>query len=135
MARIEKAKAAAPETAQDAVELHDPYQDLQEPEAAAESAETPLEGCGEIVSPEDEVELLGCQDGEDPDPPIEYAVSADPGLNLREAPGKAAPLITELPRGVGVRPTGVTQGTWCEVTTGRLAGWVLGEFLEPLWND
>lgn len=51
------------------------------------------------------------------------------------AADKAAPIITELPRGIGVCPTGVTQGAWCEVTTGRLTGWVMGKFLEPLWND
>ena len=151
MAGTRKTKAAAPKAAQDAAELHDPYQDLQGPEAVQEAQEVqemcrdirehamPPEGAlaspGEIIGPEDESELLGCQDGEEPDPPVEYAVAADPGLNLREEPSKAAPIIAELPRGVGVRPTGVTQGAWCEVVTGRLTGWVMGEFLEPLWDD
>lgn len=121
MGRTKKNAAAAPE-------------DVQEPGTVPEGVEAPPEGCGKIIGPEDEAELLGCQDEPPDDPPSQYAVTASPGLNLREEPSKAAPIITELPHGVGLFPTGVTQGAWCEVTTGRLTGWVLGEFLEPLWD-
>lgn len=73
--------------------------------------------------------------GEDEvDLPVQYSVAASPGLNLREGPSKAAPIIARLPRGVGLFPTGMTQDDWCEVTTGRLTGWVMSEFLEPLWD-
>lgn len=101
--------------------------------------EAPPEGCGEIIGPEDEAELLGCQ-GEPPnDSPFQYAVTAEGGLNLREAPNLDAPILAVLPRGVGVFDTGLSQGPWLEVITGRLAGWVLSEHLEPLsmleWHD
>lgn len=111
----------------DTEDVPDPIQGIIAPEGTSD----PIQ---ETIGPEDEAELLGCQDGDGPDLPVQYAVAADPGLNLREGPSKAAPIITELPCGVGLFPTGVTQGAWCEVTTGRLTGWVMGEFLEPLWN-
>ena len=68
------------------------------------------------------------------DGPLEYAVTGCGYLNLREGPGLEAPIITELPRGVGVVDTGKTQGEWWQVTTGFLTGWVMGRYLEPVWS-
>lgn len=153
MAKAKKTAVKAPEAVQDAPELQDAFQDIQEPDAIPEGAEAPVDGAGEALEPAQRASfgsaerpprqspaagvegLLGCQDDPDPEPeaPIQYAVTADPGLNLREGPSKAAPVITELPRGIGVFPTGVTQGEWTEVSTGRLTGWVMRKFLEPLW--
>lgn len=134
MAKTKKTAAAASEAAQSAPELQDAYQDLREPEAIPVGVEAPPVSAGEIIGPEDVEDLLGCQDGEEQEPytpPVQYVVTADPGLNLREGPSKATPIIVELPHGVGVFPTGVVQGPWMEVATGRLTGWVLAEFLEP----
>lgn len=89
-----------------------------------------------VIGPADETELPGSQDEEfrEPEGSIQYAVAANPGLNLREEPSKAASIIVELPYGVGLFATGLTHGPWWEVATGSLKGWVLAEFLEPLWN-
>lgn len=91
----------------------------------------------EIIGPEDEAELMGCQDAEEgfqPDAPLEYAVTGCALLNLREAPSLDAPIIVALPRGVGVSNTGQVQGPWWEVATGKLRGWVLDQYLEPVWS-
>lgn len=64
--------------------------------------------------------------------PLEYVVIAAHGLNLRQRPSPNAPIITVLPCGVGVY-TGLVQNGWMEVSTGKLAGWVKAEYLEPLW--
>lgn len=103
----------------------------------------------ETIGPENPAELLGCQDAQpeaEPDAnpqapadlpgdaPLEYAVTGCDRLNLRERPGLDAPVIVELPRGVGVCDTGRTDGDWWKVTTGRLAGWVMATYLEPVWS-
>lgn len=88
------------------------------------------------IGPADEMEMLECQSEEFRKPEIsaQYAVAANLGLNLREKPSKAAPIVVELPFGVGLFVTGMTQGPWWEVTTGNLKGWVLAEYLKPVWN-
>ena len=101
----------------------------------------------ETVGPEDPAELLGCQDEEaqedanpqapadlPPDAPLEYAVAGCDALNLRKSPGLDSPVIAVLPRGAGVSDTGRVQNDWWEVVTGRLTGWVLAEYLEPVWS-
>ena len=100
------------------------------PQEAAESAGK------DQLSPDSEAALD--EQGREPetrtDGPLEYAVTGCSCLNLREGPGLEAPIITELPRGVGVADTGKTQGEWWQVTTGFLTGWVMGRYLEPVWS-
>lgn len=97
---------------------------------AAESAGNDQLGPGsEAEEKEQEGEPEDQTDG-----PLEYAVTGCGYLNLREGPGLEAPIITELPRGVGVVDTGKTQGEWWQVTTGFLTGWVMGRYLEPVWS-
>lgn len=128
MGRTKKDAAAANEAAQDVREARE----ASRVDAVPAGAGTPPEGRRVIAGPEDEAELLGCQEGPSDDPPFQYAVTAEGGLNLREAPGFGAPILAVLPRGAGVFDTGTAQGPWMEVVTGRLAGWVLSEHLEPL---
>lgn len=119
----------------------------------AAGADTPEETQGGQAAPETgrstdsekTEEPLGFEDGADEDanpqapadfgyPPVEYAVTGCARLNLRKGPGLDEPIIVALPRGVGVSNTGETAGDWWEVTTGRLTGWVLSEYLEPVWS-
>ena len=91
-------------------------QDTQESETASEAAE----------SGQDEADLEETEF-------IEYAVTAAGGLRLREEPSLNAPVVAVLPCGVGVlgnsRPA---ENGWRQVFTGRLFGWMLDKFLEPL---
>lgn len=138
MARTKKTETAASEAVQDEPEQTGISQDTQEAEAAPVAPERQQEGIArEVIGPDSEEELLGCQDEETGDPPIvplEYAVAGCDRLNLRDGPGLNARVITELPRGVGVSDTGQRGGEWWEVVTGLLRGWVMAEYLEPVWS-
>lgn len=105
---------AVPETVQD------PYQELMEPDPVPEPAGQARETPG------------GAEDGE-PAGFIEYAVAGCRLLRLRQEPSLAAEVVATLPCGMGVmactRP--VVPG-WRQVFSGRLCGWVMDEFLEPL---
>ena len=64
---------------------------------------------------------------------IEYAVTAKGGLRLRVEPSQDAPVVAVLPCGVGVLgKTRPAENGWRQVFTGRLFGWVMDKFLEPL---
>lgn len=140
MARTKKTKTAAAEAAQKVQEAQaepqdirgaetvstapeiaqDPYQDLMEPDPAPGPAEEAREGPG---GAEDEEQAAF----------VDYAVAKCDWLRLRQEPSLDAPVVTKLPRGVGVlgfnRPA---EDGWRQVFTGRLSGWVKDEFLEPL---
>lgn len=70
--------------------------------------------------------------------PVEVAVAADAGLNLREAADLGAPVVAVLPKGVGVFVDPAQLGEsgsipeWLQVTTGKLSGFVVSRFLETL---
>ncbi len=136
MESTEKNTASAPGPAQETQKPQEVSQSIQEPEAAPGAAGRPQKGgaAQEIIGPESEMELLGCQEETFGDPPLEYAVAGCDLLNLRERPGLDARIITSLPRGVGVSDTGQKQGDWWEVATGRLIGWALSAYLEPVWS-
>ena len=152
MAKTKKTEAAVPETAPELEIPQDPYQELMEPDpveepetveaAVPETApelEIPQDPYQELMEPDpiEEPETVETAP-EEPEPvetaPIEYAVTGCDYLNLREAPSLDAPVIVRLPRGVGVSDTGEIQGEWCEVATGRLTGWVMAQYLEPVWS-
>ncbi|MBD5098296.1 MAG: SH3 domain-containing protein [Clostridiales bacterium] len=64
---------------------------------------------------------------------IDYAVAGCKRLRLRAEPSPDAPIITELPCGVGVLGSASpAENGWRQVFTGRLFGWVKDEFLERL---
>lgn len=100
--------------------VQDPYEELMEPDPAPEPAGQAREAPG------------GVEDGE-PAGFIEYAVAGCRWLRLRQKPSLAAEVVATLPCGMGVmactRP--VVPG-WRQVFSGRLCGWVMDEFLEPL---
>jgi uncharacterized protein YgiM (DUF1202 family) len=50
-------------------------------------------------------------------------------LNLRAAPGEAAPVLSTLPRTQAIAPTGEQQDGWVEVIWEGQMGWVLGRHL------
>lgn len=50
-------------------------------------------------------------------------------LNLRDAPGDDAPVVSTLPRTQAVAPTGEQQDGWVEVIWEGQMGWVLGRHL------
>lgn len=52
------------------------------------------------------------------------------GLNLRSAPGGA--VITTMPQGAAVYPTGNNQGDWWEVRYDTLVGWTSQQYLRPV---
>lgn len=62
----------------------------------------------------------------------EYAVTAEAGLNLRDAPGYHGSILAELPHGAGVYSYDKPVDGWLCVRTGRLEGWMLAEYLEEL---
>lgn len=62
----------------------------------------------------------------------EYSVTAEGGLRLREQPSLEAPVLAELPWGVGVFADEPPAGEWVRVTTGLLSGYMLAEHLAPL---
>jgi len=136
MGRTKKNAAEAPEAVQAEREPQEVSQGILGSEAVSGTAGCPQEGAvpQEVIGPESETELLGCQEEIPGDPPLEYAVTGCDLLNLRERPGLDARIITALPRGVGVSDTGQRQGDWWEVATGRLIGWVLSTYLEPVWS-
>ena len=110
----QEAPCAVPETVQD------PYQELMEPDSVPEPAGQAREAPG------------GAEDGE-PARFIEYAVAGCRLLRLRREPSLAAKVVATRPCGVGVmactRP--VVPG-WRQVFSGRLCGWVMDKYLEPL---
>jgi uncharacterized protein YgiM (DUF1202 family) len=50
-------------------------------------------------------------------------------LNLRDAPGEDAPVLSTLPRTQAIAPTGEQQDGWVEVIWEGHMGWVLGRHL------
>lgn len=129
MARTKKSAAAAPEAVQEAQAELAMGMDTPGAQEAAEG----LAGA-QVIGPADEAELLGCQDEEARELGYlqEYIVRPDGGLNMRMEPNSDADILAVLPCDSGVTATGTTQGPWMEVVTGRLVGWVLAEYLEPL---
>ena len=106
MAKTKNDKAAAAKAAQDVQDAQKMSQDTQAQEAVPETEETEF---------------------------IEYAVTAAGGLRLREEPSLDAPVVAVLPCGVGVLGnTRPAENGWRQVFTGRLFGWMLDKFLEPL---
>ena len=64
---------------------------------------------------------------------VDYVVESAGGLRLREEPDLKAPVVAVLPCGVGVLGnTRPAENGWRQVFTGRLFGWVMDEFLEPM---
>ena len=127
----EKTAGTAPDTAP--VVQDEPTMDMDTlgaQEAVESAGNDQLGPDSEAVAPEEQ----GREPETQTDGPLEYAVTGCGYLNLREGPGLEAPIITELPRGVGVVDTGKTQGEWWQVTTGFLTGWVMGRYLEPVWS-
>lgn len=74
----------------------------------------------------DEAELTECV-------LTEYAVTGCNLLNLRAGPVLDAPIVAQLPRGAGVFEAAEPgpEG-WLHVRTGRLEGWMMSKYLEPL---
>ncbi len=136
MAKTEKSSAKALETAQEAQE----QQDMSQEEAAQTVPETAQEGAAaqEVIGPEDPAELLGRQDEPTDEAElmdgllVEYAVTAEGGLRLRERPDGNAPVIATLPWGAGVFADEEPIGEWIPVTTGLLSGYMMAEHLIPL---
>lgn len=62
----------------------------------------------------------------------EYAVTAQSGLNLRAEPRMDGQILAVLPYGAGVYSYDKPTDGWLHVGTGRLAGWMLAEYLEEL---
>lgn len=56
-------------------------------------------------------------------------------LNLRDAPGENAPVLSTLPRTQAVAPTGEQQDGWVEVIWEGQVGWVLGRHLIMIPTD
>lgn len=136
MAKTGTAKKAA-ESAQEERGGLDMAQDVQEaeraPESAQEGAEAVRDAYDELME-SDPTETAGETEQELPEgnAPLEYAVAGCERLNLRERPSLDAPVLAELPQGVGVSCTGERRDAWWEVVTGRLAGWVMAKYLAPL---
>ena len=68
------------------------------------------------------------------DKAAERVVTAERGLNLREAPGLDSRVLAVLSHGAGVLPAAeqAEGAEWVHVRTGTLMGWVLAEYLEPV---
>lgn len=66
--------------------------------------------------------------------PMEYAVIAPKGLNLRKKPDLEAEVLAVLPEGCGVWPVELIEDPdgWAEVCTGYLTGWVMARYLARL---
>lgn len=134
MAKANKTKTAAAEAAQKAREELGMSQDAQGqemPPAAAEGVQDPYQDLMEpdpVPEPEPAGEALI-----EPAAFIDYVVTGCNWLRLRQEPSLDAEVVTKLPRGVGVlglnRPA---EKGWRQVFTGRLHGWVMDKYLEPL---
>lgn len=122
MAKAKKSTAAT-ETAQETRESQEMAQDIQEAEQAAQSG------------PEEESELLGGQDEAELQESLllEYAVTAENGLYLRAGPSADSAALAVLPWGAGVfAEGGGPEAGWLRVRTGRLAGYMMEQYLEAL---
>lgn len=130
MAKAKKSTAAA-KTAQETRESQEMAQDIQAAEQAAQSGQP----ARETISPEDESELLGCQDEAELQESLllEYAVTAENGLYLRAGPSADSAALAVLPWGAGVfAEGGGPEKGWLRVRTGRLAGYMMEQYLEAL---
>ena len=90
---------------------------------------------GQIIGPESESDLLGCQDESEvlEGLLVEYAVTSKGGLRLRQEPSLDSPILVVLPLGAGVFSDGVSAPEgWLHVRTGRLEGYMLARHLEEL---
>lgn len=90
----------------------------------------------EVVGPESEKELLGCQEDEavlQEGLLVAFAVASANGLRLRKEPSLDADILVVLPQGDGVFCDGEPgpEG-WLHVRTGRLEGWMLAKHLDEL---
>lgn len=103
----------------------------QEPREAQEMVQDTMR---ETIGPEDESELLGCQEEAELAEGLltEYAVTAETGLYLREGPGVDSAALAALPQGAGVLAEGEAEDGWLRVRTGRLEGWMMAQYLEAL---
>lgn len=128
MAKAKKSTAAA-EAAQETREN-------QEMAQAAEQAAEDSRAAQETIGPEDESELLGCQDEAELQDGLllEYAVTAETGLFLRAGPSVDSAALAVLPWGAGVfaEGGGEPEKGWLRVRTGRLAGYMMEQHLEAL---
>lgn len=116
MAKPKKTETAATAAAQETQDTPEMSQDTQEIESVSEAAES-----GQDEAELEEVEF------------IEYAVTAKGGLRLREEPSQDASVVAVLPCDVGVLGNNLpAENGWRQVFTGRLFGWVMDKFLEPL---
>ncbi len=68
--------------------------------------------------------------------PVNSAATADNAgwytsrrLNLRGGPNTSAPVLTTLPKGASVMPTGAKSGPWWEVDAAGRQGWVHSDYL------
>lgn len=122
MARARNADKAA-ESAQEAREVQDMSQGVHEAERTPDGIQGSTEGAQELP---DEMEVIECV-------LREYAVTGCEALNLRAEPVLDAPVAAVLPRGAGVFEDGEPgpEG-WLHVRTGRLEGWMMAKYLEPL---
>ena len=92
----------------------------RKPDAAADEAAQALQEASHDIQAE-ETEF------------IDYAVTAANGLRLRAEPSNDASVVAVLPCGVGVLGnTRPAENGWRQVFTGRLFGWVMEKFLEPM---
>lgn len=129
--------AAATETAQNEQNEREMSTDTQEAGTASEAAGSGQEGTitRETIGPEDESGLLGCEDEAELAEGllVEYVVTAEGGLRLRERPTLDAPVVAVLPCGAGVFGDGEpAPNGWVHVFTGRLSGWMMDKHLEQL---
>lgn len=137
MARTTKNETAAPDAAQDAGGQSGVSQDTQEVKAAPAASEGPQEGAAthEVIGPDSEDELLGCQDEAELAEGVlcPYAVVGCNALNLRAEPSMDALIMAKLPWGAGVfGDDDSAEDGWRQVFTGRLSGWVMDKYLEEL---
>lgn len=137
MGRTRNTAAKAAEAAQEARDEREMSTDTQEAGTASEAAESGREGTvrRETIGPEDESELLGCQDEAELTEGLlhPYAVTAKGGLRLREEPDLKSAVAAVLPCGAGVFGDGEPgPDGWVHVFTGRLSGWMMDKHLEPL---
>lgn len=122
MARTNKKAEEAAQKAQETQGAQETFQGTQDQETAPGSAQETTEDVQEPASGETRF--------------TDYAVAGCAYLNLRQEPSLDAPIVTRLPRGIGVlgsdRPA---ENGWRQVFTGRLFGWVMDKYLEPLGSS
>lgn len=61
--------------------------------------------------------------------PSAHSTITSTALNLRERPDQESPVVTTMPRGARVEPTGNQQDGWIELQWEDRSGWALGRHL------